>query len=102
MPSIVGGDTDRADIFLHCSSYNVLSRSMIAKIDHLDSVPDQFKINRIDSTVMPVTNWHSGQDPDRFHRARMQNLRIWNTEYGIRISRKPKSRKMLAQLCPLF
>jgi hypothetical protein len=73
MPSIIAGDTNRADIFLDRGSYNIVGGPVIAKIDHLDSMPDQLEIDRIDGAIMPVTNWHGSQDPDRFHSGTMRN-----------------------------
>ena len=75
--------TNRADIFLYRGPYNILSGPVIAKIDHFDSVANQLDLIRIDGAVVSVTNGHGGQDPDRFHRVRMQieNMGIKNTEF---------------------
>ncbi len=73
MPSIVAGDTNRADIFLYRGPYNILGGPVVAKVDHFDSVPNQLEIDCVDGAVVSVANRHSGQDPDRFHRVRMQN-----------------------------
>jgi hypothetical protein len=38
---------------------------MIAEINHLDPVPDEFQIDRVDCAIVPVANRDSGQDSNR-------------------------------------
>jgi hypothetical protein len=46
---------------------------MVAKIDDFDSVPDEFEVDRVDRTIVPIANRNGGEDADRcWHEA--QNL----------------------------
>jgi hypothetical protein len=35
---------------------------MIAKVNHLDPVPDEFQVDRVDRAIVAITNRDSGED----------------------------------------
>ena len=65
MSAIVTGNADGADIFLDRSADNIADRAVIAEINHLNPLPDEFQIDRIDRAVVPIANRHGGKNADR-------------------------------------
>jgi hypothetical protein len=60
MPAVVTRDADGAHVLLNGGAHNVANRTMIAKIDDFDPVPDEFQIDRVNGAVMPVANRDRG------------------------------------------
>ena len=65
MATVVTGNADRAHVFLDCGAHDVADRSVISQINDLDPVADELEIDRVDGTVVPVTNRHGSQDTYR-------------------------------------
>ena len=65
VPAVVTRDADRPHVFLDRGADDVANRAMIAEINHLDPVPDELEVDRIDRAVVPVANRDSGQNSDR-------------------------------------
>src|SRR5262249_17023630 len=60
MPAVVTRDAYRAHILLDGGADDVGYRAMITEINHFDSVPDKFQIDRVDRAVVTITNRHCG------------------------------------------
>src|SRR5262249_48836064 len=67
MPAVVTGDPHRNHIFLDRRTHNVLRRTVISKINDFNAEADKFDIDRVDRTIVPVTNGDGRQNSDRRH-----------------------------------
>ena len=54
--AVVTRDANGAHVLLDGGAHDVAYRTMIAKIDDLNAVPDEFQVDRVDRAVMPVAN----------------------------------------------
>ena len=64
--AIVARDPNCSHVLLDGGARDVPGRSVIAEIDYLDPVTDEFHVNCEDRAVVSVTNRHRCQNPDRF------------------------------------
>ena len=72
VPAVVAGDADGAHILLDRRAHDVLRIAMIAEVNDLDPVPDEFEVDRVDRAVMPVADRNSGKNSDRCGHGRLQ------------------------------
>src|SRR6266568_4051637 len=56
VPAVVTRDANGAHVLLNGSAHDIANGTMIAKINDLNAVPDEFQVDRIDRAVMPVAN----------------------------------------------
>src|SRR6185437_7563454 len=54
MAAVVAGNSDGPHIFLHRGPGYVICAAMVAQINDLDAMADQFEIDGADGAVMPV------------------------------------------------
>src|SRR5258708_34832053 len=63
--AVVARNPNRSHIFLNGGTHDVLRVTMVAEIDHLDSVPNELKVDGVDRAVVPITNRHSSENTNR-------------------------------------
>ena len=64
MPTVVAGNSDGADILLYGRSNDVAGGSVEPQIDNLQPFANEFEIDGIDRTVVPVADRDSSEKPD--------------------------------------
>src|SRR5213076_2856719 len=62
---VIARNADGPDILLDRGSHDIADRAMITQVDHFDSVPDKFEVDRVDRTVVPVANRDRCENSDR-------------------------------------
>ena len=60
--AVVTRNANGAHVLLNGGAHDIADRTMIAKINDLNAVPDEFQIDRVDRAVMSVANRDSGQE----------------------------------------
>src|SRR5258708_2042841 len=64
VPAVVTRDPDRAHVLLDRGPDDVLGITVIPEINHLDSMPDELEVDRVDRAVVPVANRNGGENAD--------------------------------------
>src|SRR5665213_1327909 len=64
MAAVIAGDADCPYILLHRRPRDVASRTVIAEINHLDPVADEFQIDGAYGAVVAVANGNGGEETD--------------------------------------
>ena len=62
VPAVVAGDADGAHVLLDRGADDVARGAVVAEVDHLDAVADQFEVDRVDGAVVPVADRDGGED----------------------------------------
>jgi hypothetical protein len=60
--AVVTRDTDRHHIFLQSSPRDVLCRTIVPEINHFNAMTNKFQIDRVNGTIVTVTDRHGSQD----------------------------------------
>jgi hypothetical protein len=65
VPTVITRDANGPHVLLDGSANDVANRAVIAEVNDFDAVPDEFKIDRVDRTIVAITNRHCGQNSNR-------------------------------------
>ena len=60
--TIVTGLAVGADVFLDGRPHDVAGGAMVAEVNDLDAVTDQFEVDRVDGAVMAIADRHGGKN----------------------------------------
>ena len=62
--AVVARKPDGAHVFLHRRAHDLRRRAVVAEINDLDPVADEFEVDRVDGAVVPVADGHGGQQAE--------------------------------------
>ena len=62
--AVVTRDANGANVLLDRGANDITDRAMISEIDHLNPVPDELEVDRVDRAVVSVANRNSRQYSD--------------------------------------
>src|SRR5437763_6777372 len=54
--AVITGNANSANVLLNCRANDVSDRPMITKVNHFDAMPNEFQVDRVDGTIVSVTN----------------------------------------------
>jgi hypothetical protein len=63
--AVVTRNADGRDVLLNGGADDIADVTMKSEIYDFDSVPDEFEIDGVDGTVVPVTNWNRSENTNR-------------------------------------
>ena len=66
--AVVTRNTDRHHIFLQSSPRDVLCRTIVPEINHFNAMTNKFQIDRVNGTIVTVTNRDCCQNPNHLER----------------------------------
>ena len=63
VPAVVTGKSDGAHVFLNRRADDLGRRPMVAKVNDLDAVADEFEVDRVDGAIVAIADRYGGQQP---------------------------------------
>src|SRR6266404_7290996 len=82
VPTVITGDANSTHILLDCRAHDIADRAVVTEINHFDTVPDEFQVDRIDRAIVPVANRDSGQDSNRRSHLKIEKLMFRQNEHN--------------------
>src|SRR5207247_5989756 len=65
VPTVITGNADGAYVFLDRCAHDITDRAVIAEINDLNPVPDEFEIDRVYRAIVSIAYRNSSENSDR-------------------------------------